>query len=49
MDANEQRALQLIARVQAEYKKTKPFLDLQDIPTSQGLRVRVHEMATAEA
>jgi len=45
MDVNEQRALQLIARMQARYKKVMPFFDSQDLPTSQGLHASVHEMA----
>jgi len=49
VDSNEQRALQLIARMQARYKKVMPFLDLRDIPSPQGLRVNVPAMAGAHA
>jgi hypothetical protein len=45
LDANEQRALQLIARMQADYKKSQPFVDGLDIPGSSTQRRPVHEMA----
>lgn len=48
-DANEQRALQLIARMQARYKKTLPFLEECDIPVPQGVPVKLHEVAGAHA
>jgi hypothetical protein len=41
VDINEQRALQLIARVQARYKRVMPFVNLQDIPSPQGAQVNV--------
>ena len=41
VDANELRAVQLIARMQAGYKKVMPFLDRQDTPGSHGLSVHV--------
>lgn len=53
LDANEQRALQLIARMQADYKKSQPFMDLRDVPRAPTRpsthRQRVHEMAGAHA
>ena len=49
LDANEQRALQLIARMQADYKKSQPFVDELDIPESSTHRRPVHEMAGAYA
>ena len=36
IDANEQRALQLIAQVKAEYKKQQFVLHWNDIPSPQG-------------
>jgi len=33
-DANEQRAMQLIARMQAEHKKVSPFLKVQAVPAA---------------
>lgn len=36
-DLNEQRAAQLIARLQAEYKKPALFAGLQEIPSPHGL------------
>lgn len=49
MDVNERRALQLIARMQAEYKKTLPFLDGCDIPALPEVHVSFHEMAGTHA
>jgi len=49
LDANEQLALQLIARVQAEYKKVFPFLNLQDIPGSHDLRKSLRNLAGIDA
>ena len=49
LDANEQRALQLIARMQADYKKSQPFVDELDIPGSSTHRRPIHEMAGAYA
>jgi hypothetical protein len=48
VDANEKLALQLIARMQANYKKELPFLD-QDLPTLHGLSVHLREMAGIHA
>ena len=48
-DTNEQLALQLIARMQARYKKSLPFLDLRDIPESYVDRQQLQEMAGAHA
>ena len=36
MDTNEQRALQLIAQVKAEYKKQQFVMNWNDIPNPQG-------------
>jgi len=47
VDANELRALQLIARMQAHYKKVMPFLDSQDIPVHQGLRLNLPALTNA--
>jgi hypothetical protein len=49
LDANEQRALQLIARMQADYKKLQPFMDLRDIPQPSMPPEQVREMAGAHA
>ena len=48
-DTNEQLALQLIARMQARYKKSLPFLDLRDISGSYGYHRQLQEMAGAHA
>jgi hypothetical protein len=48
-DLNEQRALQLIARMQAEYKKIAPFLDLHDIPNPDARTVHVRQREWAGA
>lgn len=48
-DTNEQLALQLIARMQARYKKSQPFLDLRDIPEAHVYRQQLQEMAGAHA
>jgi hypothetical protein len=37
VDANERRAMQLIARMQADHKKVFPFLSVQDIDLRQQL------------
>jgi len=44
IDANEQRALQLIAKVKAGYKKPLPLLNWSDIPSQHGYRESLHEM-----
>jgi hypothetical protein len=49
VDANEQRALQLIARMQAPYQKVTPFLEGCDTPGRQGVPVQFHEMAGTHA
>ena len=41
MDTNEQLALQLIARMRANYKKELPFLDA-DVPNPLGFSVNLH-------
>jgi hypothetical protein len=38
IDVNERRALQLIARMQANHKKVFPFLNEQEIPASNSLQ-----------
>lgn len=45
IDANEQRALQLIEKVKAAYKKPLLFLNWSDIPGRHGYRASLHEMA----
>ena len=47
-DANEQLAMQLIARMQAQYKKVFPFL-MQDVPGSYGIPVHIHEKVETHA
>ena len=49
MDANEQRALQLIEKVRAEYKKQQFVLNLNDIPSQHGCRESLHEMSVTHA
>jgi hypothetical protein len=49
LDANEQRALQLIARMQANYKKAVPFVGLRDISRLSTHHQQIHEMAGAHA
>jgi len=49
VDANEQRALQLIEKVKAEYKKPRPFFDWNDIPSHHGFRESLHEMEVTHA
>ena len=45
MDVNEQRAMQLIAKVKAEYKKQQFAMNWSDIPSQHGCRESLHEMA----
>jgi len=49
IDANEQRAMQLIEKVKAGYKKPLPFLNWNDIPSQRGYHESVHEMVIAHA
>lgn len=49
VDVNEQRALQLIEKVKAAYKKPLPFLNQTDVPSHQGFRQSLHEMAETHA
>jgi hypothetical protein len=49
IDANERLALQLIARMQANYKKSLPFLDLQDRPGPNRFREQFRELAGTHA
>jgi hypothetical protein len=49
IDANERLALQLIARMQADYKKSLPFSDLQDISRPYVHREHIREMAGTHA
>ncbi len=49
IDANEQRAMQLIEKVKAGYKKPLPFLNWNDIPSQHGYRESLHEMAVTHA
>jgi hypothetical protein len=45
LDANEQRALQLIARMQANYKKAVPFVGLRNVSGLSTHHQQMHEMA----
>ena len=45
IDANEQRALQLIQKVKAGYKKPGSLFNWNDIPSQHGSRESVREMA----
>jgi len=49
IDANERLAMQLIARMQADYKKLVPFIDLQDIPGPYAHLEHIPEMAGTHA
>ena len=49
MDANERLALQLIARMQADYKKSLPFSVLQGIPGPYALLEHSPEIAGVHA
>jgi hypothetical protein len=49
IDANERLAMQLIARMQARYKKSLPFFDLQDIPGPYAHLEHIPEMAGTHA
>ena len=47
IDANEQRAVELIAKLKAGYKKPLPVLTWNDIPSQHGLQTSPHEMIVA--
>jgi len=49
IDANEQRALQLIQKVKAGYQKPRPLFDWHDIPSQHGLHESLPEMAVTHA
>ena len=49
VDAHEQRALQLIARMQAGYRRTLPFLEGCEVPSPQGVPMKFHDMAGTHA
>ena len=49
VDANERRAMQLIARMQADHKKVFPFLSVQELPVSTELRQQLEKAATIDA
>ena len=49
LDVNEQRAMQLIARMQARYKKSLPFVDVQEVSEASTYRQQLHEMAGTHA
>jgi len=49
VDANERRALQLIARMQAGHKKVAPFMDEQDVPASYVFHKVLQDMAAGHA
>jgi len=49
MDVNEQRAMQLIAKVKAEYKKQQFVMHWNDIPSPHGLRADLHAVVHSNA
>ena len=49
IDANEQLALQLIARMQADYKKAAPFLEGSEASSAYSARTHLSEMAGIHA
>ena len=49
MDVNEQRAMQLIAKVKAEYKKQQSVMNWNDIPNPRGLHVDLQVMVNSNA
>jgi len=49
VDVNETLALQLIARMQANYKKELPFIRMQDVPNSVAGPMNLYEMAGTHA
>ena len=49
IDANEQRALQLIQKVKAGYKKSGSLFNWNDIPSQYGCRESLREMAVTHA
>lgn len=49
VDANERRALQLIARMQAGHKKVSPFLKVQDVPASYIFHKILQDVAVSHA
>ena len=49
VDSNEQRAMQLIAQIRADYKRLNPFLNLRDIPNPQGALADMPAMTTVHA
>ena len=46
IDVNVQRAVQLIQKMRAEYKRPLPLLNWSDIPSQHGLHISLHEMTT---
>jgi hypothetical protein len=48
VDANEQRALQLIARMQAKHKRVSPFVNM-DVPASYVFHKVLQDMAVSHA
>jgi hypothetical protein len=49
MDVNEQRAMQLIEKVKAEYKKQQFVMNWSDIPSPRGLHVDLQVMVNSNA
>ena len=49
IDANEQRALQLIQKVKAGYKKPGTLFNWNDIPSQHGCRESLRAMAVTHA
>jgi hypothetical protein len=48
VDVNERRAMQLIARMQAEYKRVSPFVNM-DVPASYVFHKILQDMAAGHA
>ena len=48
VDANERRAMQLIARMQADHKKVFPFLSVQELPISNDLHQQLEKTVTID-
>jgi hypothetical protein len=49
IDSNEQRALQLIARMQADHKKVSPFLNMPEIPALRGMDQQLQKAVYIDA
>ena len=49
IDANEQRAMHLIEKLKADYKKPLSFLNCMDVPAPYNLREHLQEMTVVHA